>query len=147
MFSKLDLVSLQNLLNNFQKWDGLTITARIVLLFQLITVYPLLAYMLRIQLFSWICKGTSNRALVLFINLILVSICIIFATFVPYIGTIVRYTGALSGFIYVFTFPNLLHLSILKKEGKLGVCSILFHLGIPVIGILNLIVQFFITDR
>lgn len=134
-------------MNNFQKWDGLTIGARILLLFQLITVYPLLAYMLRIQLLSWICKGTSNRGLVLFINLMLVSICIIFATFVPYIGTIVRYTGALSGLIYVFTFPNLLHLSILKKEGKLGVCSILFHLGIPVIGILNLIAQFFITDR
>ncbi|XP_039315042.1 sodium-coupled neutral amino acid transporter 9 isoform X2 [Solenopsis invicta] len=136
-----------NLLNNFQKWDGLTLSARIVLLFQLLTVYPLLAYMLRIQLFSWICKGVSNTCLVLFINLILVSICIIFATFVPHIGTIVRYTGALSGLIYVFTFPNLLHLSILKKEGKLNVCSILFHLSIPIIGLLNLIAQFFITDR
>ncbi|XP_011693231.1 PREDICTED: sodium-coupled neutral amino acid transporter 9-like isoform X2 [Wasmannia auropunctata] len=136
-----------NLLNNFQKWDGLTITARIVLLFQLVTVYPLLAYVLRIQLLSWICKGRSNRALVLFINLVLVSICIIFATFVPYIGTIVRYTGALSGLIYVFTFPNLLHLAILKKEGKLTVYSILFHIAIPVIGLLNLIAQFFITDR
>lgn len=136
-----------NLLNNFPKWDGLTLGARIVLLFQLITVYPLLAYVLRIQLLSWICKGTSNRALVLFINFILVSICIIFAAFVPYIGTIVRYTGALSGLIYVFTFPSLLHLSILKKEGKLGMCSILFHLGIPVVGILNLIAQFFITYR
>ncbi|KYM93691.1 PREDICTED: sodium-coupled neutral amino acid transporter 9-like [Cyphomyrmex costatus] len=136
-----------NLLNNFQKWDGLTIGARIVLLFQLITVYPLLAYVLRIQLLSWLWKKASNRGLVLFINLILVSICIIFATFVPYIGTIVRYTGALSGLIYVFTFPNLLHLSILKREGKLGVCSILFHLAIPVIGLLNLIAQFFITDH
>ncbi|KYN19074.1 Putative sodium-coupled neutral amino acid transporter 9 [Trachymyrmex cornetzi] len=136
-----------NLLNNFQKWDGLTIGARIVLLFQLVTVYPLLAYMLRIQLLSWIWKRASNRGLVLFINLVLVSICIIFATFVPYIGTIVRYTGALSGLIYVFTFPNLLHLSILKKEGKLGICSILFHLAIPVIGFSNLIAQFFITDR
>lgn len=83
----------------------------------------------------------------LFINFILVSICVIFATFVPYIGTIVRYTGAISGLIYVFTFPNLLHLSILKKEGKLSVPSVLFHLGIPVIGILNLIAQFFITYR
>ncbi|XP_071626561.1 neutral amino acid transporter 9 isoform X1 [Temnothorax longispinosus] len=136
-----------NLLNNFQKWDGLTLGARILLLFQLVTVYPLLAYMLRIQLLSWIYKGASNRALVLFINLILVSICIIFATFVPYIGTIVRYTGALSGLIYVFTFPCLLHLSILKKEGKLGVCSVLFHLAIPVIGFLNLMAQFFIIDR
>ncbi|TGZ50114.1 putative sodium-coupled neutral amino acid transporter 9 [Temnothorax longispinosus] len=35
-----------NLLNNFQKWDGLTLGARILLLFQLVTVYPLLAYML-----------------------------------------------------------------------------------------------------
>ncbi|KYN38046.1 Putative amino acid permease F13H10.3 [Trachymyrmex septentrionalis] len=136
-----------NLLNNFQKWDGLTIGARIVLLFQLVTVYPLLAYVLRIQLLSWIWKRASNKGLVLFINLVLVSICIIFATFVPHIGIIVRYTGALSGFIYVFTFPNLLHLSILKKEGKLGICSILFHLAIPVIGFLNLIAQFFITDH
>lgn len=140
----MDLVLLQNLLNNFQKWDGLTLGARIVLLFQLVTVYPLLAFVLRIQLLSWICKG-SNRALVLFINFTLVSICVIFATFVPYIGTIVRYTGALSGLIYVFTFPSLLHLAILKKEGKLSVYSILFHLAIPVIGFLNLIAQFFIT--
>jgi len=147
MFFKSDRVSLQNLLNNFQKWDGLTIGARIVLLFQLMTVYPLLAYVLRIQLLSWICKGMTNRGIVLIINFILIFICIIFAVFVPYIGTIVRYTGALSGLIYVFTFPSLLHLSILKKEGNLRMCSILFHLAIPVIGLLNLIAQFFITDR
>nr|XP_012224347.1 PREDICTED: sodium-coupled neutral amino acid transporter 9-like isoform X1 [Linepithema humile]XP_012224348.1 PREDICTED: sodium-coupled neutral amino acid transporter 9-like isoform X1 [Linepithema humile] len=136
-----------NLLNNFQKWDGLTIGARILLLFQLTTVYPLLAYMLRIQLLSSICKGVSNRSLVLLINLILVSICILFATFMPHVGTIVRYTGAISGLIYVFTLPNLLHLSILRKEEKLTICSLLIHLGIPVIGFLNLIAQFFITDN
>ncbi|KAL6445727.1 hypothetical protein ACFW04_000891 [Cataglyphis niger] len=137
-----------NLLNNFQRWDGFTLGARIVLLFQLMTVYPLLAYMLRVQLLSSICKRVSNKnlSLVLIINLILVSICILFATFMPYIGTIVRYTGALSGFIYVFTLPSLLHLSILKKEEKLTTCSILIHLSIPVIGIINLIAQFFITN-
>ncbi|XP_029670902.1 sodium-coupled neutral amino acid transporter 9-like isoform X2 [Formica exsecta] len=136
-----------NLLNNFQKWDGFTLGARIVLLFQLVTVYPLLAYMLRVQLLSSICKGVSNKSLVLVINLILVSICILFATFMPYIGTIIRYTGALSGFIYVFTLPSLLHLSILKKEEKLTMCSLLIHLSIPVIGIINLIAQFFITNH
>ncbi|GAB1869404.1 Putative amino acid permease F13H10.3 [Camponotus japonicus] len=133
-----------NLLNNFQKWDGFTIGARIVLLFQLITVYPLLAFMLRVQLLSSICKTVSNRSLVLVINLILVSICILFATFMPHVGTIVRYTGALSGFIYIFTLPSLLHLSILKKEGKLTVPSLLIHLSIPIIGIINIIAQFFI---
>ncbi|KAH0950238.1 hypothetical protein HN011_009181 [Eciton burchellii] len=136
-----------NLLNNFQKWDGLTISARIVLLFQLMTVYPLLAYMLRIQLLSSICKGLYNRSLVLVINLILVSICILFAMFIPHVGTIIRYTGALSGLIYVFTLPNLLHMAVLRKQRKLTVCSLLVHLIIPVIGILNLIAQFFITDR
>lgn len=150
MFFKLKLIFVpQNLLNNFQKWDGFTLGARIVLLFQLMTVYPLLAYMLRVQLLSSICKRVANKSLslVLIINLILVSICILFATFMPYIGTIVRYTGALSGFIYVFTLPSLLHLSILKKEEKLTMCSILIHLSIPVIGIINLIAQFFITNH
>lgn len=134
-------------MNNFQKWDGFTIGARIVLLFQLVTVYPLLAYMLRVQLLSSICKTVSNRSLVLVINLILVFICILFAIFMPYVGTIIRYTGALSGFIYVFTLPSLLHLSILKKEEKLTMCSLLIHLSIPVIGIINLIAQFFVTDH
>lgn len=150
MLFKLKLIFVpQNLLNNFQKWDGFTLGARIVLLFQLITVYPLLAYMLRVQLLSSICKRVSNKSLslVLIINLILVSICILFATFMPYIGTIVRYTGALSGFIYVFTLPSLLYLSILKKEEKLTMCSILIHLSIPVIGMINLIAQFFITNH
>ncbi|XP_032684606.1 sodium-coupled neutral amino acid transporter 9-like [Odontomachus brunneus] len=136
-----------NLLNNFQKWDGLTIGVRIVLLFQLLTVYPLIAYMLRIQLLSSICKTICNRSLVLIVNLILVSICILFATFMPYIGTITRYTGAMSGLIYVFTLPSLLHLSILKRQGKLTVCSSLIHLSIPVIGIINLVAQFFIRDK
>lgn len=149
MLSKLKFVLYlpQNLLNNFQKWDGFTIGARILLLFQLVTVYPLLAFMLRVQLLSSICKRVSSRSLVLLINLTLVFICILFATFMPYIGTIVRYTGALSGFIYVFTLPSLLHLSILKKEEKLTTCSLLIHLSIPVIGIINLIAQFFIKDH
>jgi len=123
------------------------IGARIVLLFQLMTVYPLLAYMLRIQLLSSICKGLYNRSLVLVINLILVSICILFATFMPYVGTIIRYTGALSGLIYVFTLPNLLHVAVLRRQRKLTICSLLIHLIIPVIGIVNLMAQFFITDR
>jgi len=67
--------------------------------------------------------------------------------FIPHVGTIIRYTGALSGLIYVFTLPNLLHMAVLRKQRKLTVCSLLVHLIIPVIGILNLIAQFFITDR
>lgn len=135
-----------NLLNNFQKWDALTVGARIVLLFQLLTVYPLLTYMLRIQLLSSICK-TPTMCGTLIINFILVLICVLFATFMPRIGTIIRYTGALSGLVYVFTLPCLLHLSVLHKQGKLKMISVIVHLIIPVIGVLNLIAQFFIIDH
>ncbi|XP_076394845.1 neutral amino acid transporter 9 isoform X2 [Megachile rotundata] len=134
-----------NFLNNFQKWSGLTVGARIVLLFQLLTVYPLLAYMLRVQLLSSLCK-TYNMGCVIIINIILISICILFAIFVPYIGTIIRYTGALSGFIYVFTLPSLLYLVILKEQQKLSIFSVLLHISIPIFGLLNLVAQFFITE-
>ncbi|XP_043601506.1 sodium-coupled neutral amino acid transporter 9 homolog isoform X1 [Bombus pyrosoma] len=134
-----------NLLNNFQKWNGLTVGARIVLLFQLLTVYPLLAYMLRVQLLTSTCK-TFNTGCVILVNIILVSICILFAVFVPYIGTIIRYTGALSGFIYVFTLPSLLYLAILKQQKKLTIFSTLLHTSIPIFGFLNLLAQFFIAE-
>ncbi|XP_017794749.1 PREDICTED: sodium-coupled neutral amino acid transporter 9-like [Habropoda laboriosa] len=134
-----------NLLNNFQKWSGLTVGARIVLLFQLLTVYPLLAYMLRVQLLASICK-TFNTGCVIVVNVILVSVCILFAVFVPYIGTIIRYTGAFSGFIYVFTLPSLLYLVILKQQQKLSIFSALLHISIPLFGFLNLVAQFFITE-
>lgn len=134
------------MLNNFQKWNGLTVGARIVLLFQLLTVYPLLAYMLRVQLLTSTCK-TFNTGCVILVNVILVSICILFAVFVPYIGTIIRYTGALSGFIYVFTLPSLLYLAILKQQKKLTIFSILLHTSIPIFGFLNLLAQFFIAEN
>ncbi|XP_076241915.1 sodium-coupled neutral amino acid transporter 9 homolog isoform X2 [Calliopsis andreniformis] len=134
-----------NFLNNFQKWSGLTVGARIVLLFQLLTVYPLLAYMLRMLLLSSIWK-TFNIGCVIIVNVILVSVCILFAVFVPYIGTIIRYTGALSGFIYVFTLPSLLYLAILRQQKKMTVFCTLLHISIPIFGFLNLLAQFFITE-
>ncbi|XP_066581577.1 neutral amino acid transporter 9-like [Prorops nasuta] len=136
-----------NLLNNFQKWDGLTVGARTVLLFQLLTVYPLLSYMLRIQVLSSMHKPVSSRGWTIFINSILILICVLFAMFMPHIGTILRYTGAVSGFIYVFTLPCLLHLAVLIKKCKLTILSLILHLIIPIIGGSNLIAQFFINDH
>ncbi|XP_046629960.1 sodium-coupled neutral amino acid transporter 9-like [Neodiprion virginianus] len=136
-----------NLLNNFQKWDGLTIGARVVLFFQLLTVYPLIAYMLRIQILSAIFK-TSNctKSYVLIVNIVTVLICVLFAIFMPRVGTIIRYTGAMSGFIYVFTLPSLLHLMSMYKQGKMTMISAILHLTIPIIGVSNLAAQFLISE-
>ncbi|OXU28233.1 hypothetical protein TSAR_009644 [Trichomalopsis sarcophagae] len=134
-----------NLLNNFQKNDGLTVGARVVLLFQLFTVYPLITYMLRIQLLSSVFKTTEcRRRFVLLVNLIIVTICVLFAIFMPHVGTIIRYTGAISGLVYVFTLPSLLHLMISYRQGTMTVMQVMCHACVPIIGVLNLISQFFI---
>ncbi|XP_023248146.1 sodium-coupled neutral amino acid transporter 9-like [Copidosoma floridanum] len=135
-----------NLLNNFQKNDGVTVGARVVLLFQSFTVYPLLAYMLRIQLLSSVLKTRECRtSYVLFVNFVIVAICVLFAIFLPHVGTILRYTGAISGLIYVFTLPSLLHLMITRIQGKINTFNVFCYLCVPIIGILNLISQFFIS--
>lgn len=119
-----------------------------VLLFQLLTVYPLIAYMLRIQILSAIFDSTAyTKSCVLMVNIVTVTICVLFAMFMPRVGTIIRYTGAMSGFIYVFTLPSLLHLALKYKQGKLTILSIIFHMSIPVIGGCNLAAQLFITDN
>lgn len=141
-------LSFQNLLNNFQKWDGLTVGARIVLLFQLFTVYPLIAYMLRIQILSAIFKSSNHsKSYILLTNSVTVSICVLFAIFMPRVGTIIRYTGAMSGLIYVFTLPSLLHLASMYRQGKLTTLSTVLHMSIPIIGGINLAAQFFISDE
>ena len=82
----------QNLLNNFQNWDPMTVIARVFLLFQLITVYPLITFMLRSQFFMAV-TGNVYPGLphVLGFNVITVTVCILFAIFFPSIGTIIRY--------------------------------------------------------
>lgn len=45
-FSRLD----QNFLDNFPSGDVLSSVARVFLLFQMVTVYPLLGYLARVQL-------------------------------------------------------------------------------------------------
>ena len=135
----------QNLLNNFQKSDKLTVAARMILLFQLFTVYPLLAYMLRSQLILAIFKTNKPASSYLvFVNVLMIIVCIAFAVFMPKIGTILRYTGAISGSVHVFALPSLLHLVISHREKKNNVLKYIIHTLIPIIGILNLISQFFI---
>ncbi|XP_045467069.1 sodium-coupled neutral amino acid transporter 9 homolog isoform X2 [Harmonia axyridis] len=140
-----------NILNNFGKFDKLVLFGRALLFFQLSTVFPLLAYMLRKDIFSYLSFLKEDEKKfryipVIIMNAILVVICILFACFIPRIGTIIRYIGALSGMVYVFMMPNLLNIYSLRKENKLTSLRLFFHVTIIVIGILNLLSQFIISD-
>nr|CAD7576014.1 unnamed protein product [Timema californicum] len=136
-----------NLLNNFQSWDPMTAVARVFLFFQLVTVYPLLTYMLRVQMFTTLLRSTYPGFYhVLLLNTAIIIVCVMFAIFLPHIGTIIRFTGALSGLVYVFTLPSLLHLASQRKFGKQSWLSILLHIAIIIIGGGNLLAQFFVQD-
>ena len=76
------------------------------------------------------------------VNMILVSICIVFATFYPSIGTIIRFSGALCGFVIIFLLPCLLHMTYQRKEGTLTNLSIAIHSLFILLGFANVVAQF-----
>lgn len=152
----------------------MTIIARILLLFQLFTVFPLISYMLRNDVFSNISMIFKNNRLaefslgrVVLLNILILTTCILFACFLPRIGTLIRfvnqkkyknivinvifftfrYTGALSGMVYIFLLPSLLKIASLRKENRLTTPQLVFHVTIMVLGSFNLLLQFFISDK
>ncbi|CAG9820488.1 unnamed protein product [Phaedon cochleariae] len=142
-----------NLLNNFPKSDTMAMVARLLLFFQLFTVFPLVTFMLRTDIFSCasvLFKNKSYRefsyAKAILVNCFIVFVCIMFACFLPKIGTLIRYTGAMSGLIYVFLMPSLLKVMSLRKEGALTATKLMFFVAMIFTGFLNLISQFFIVD-
>jgi len=57
---------LKNFLNNFASGDMLSAIARVFLLFQMLTVLPLLMYLIRVQ-FSYVFAGTVYPGFVFYI--------------------------------------------------------------------------------
>ncbi|CAG9770811.1 unnamed protein product [Ceutorhynchus assimilis] len=142
-----------NIFNNFSKNDTMTIIARILLMFQLFTVFPLISFMLRKDILSNINEifrnyrfGDFTYGKVMVLNACVLVICVLFACFLPKIGTLIRYTGALSGMIYIFMLPNLLKIASLRKDGKLTITKASWHMLIILAGALNLLSQFFIYE-
>ncbi|CAK1550381.1 unnamed protein product [Leptosia nina] len=133
-----------NILNNFEMHDVMTVVARALLLFQVITVYPLVVFMLRTEAVL-LLPLKDSRKLTFVMNLLLISVSILVACLCPNVGTIIRYTGAVSGLVHVFTLPSLLYMRSLQLRGKLTLIKGLFYTSIIVFGTGNLIMQFFIT--
>ncbi|VDP26878.1 unnamed protein product [Heligmosomoides polygyrus] len=105
----------QNFLNNFGAGDILSSTARLFLLFQMITVLPLLMFLIRSQLFYAFTGKTWPG-----------------------------YVGSLSGLIYVFALPCVVYMRRLHLEGRLTSTKRFVHTTIIVLGLLNFFAQFLI---
>ncbi|XP_033125974.1 sodium-coupled neutral amino acid transporter 9-like [Anneissia japonica] len=132
-----------NLLKNFPHKDILAFAARLFLFFQMVSLFPLLMYIMRVQVmhqfFGEIYPSFKHVAV---LNLILVSIAILFAVFFPSIGTIIRFSGSFCGLAYVFTLPSLVYLLRLQEMKSLKWYIVGVHVVIMSIGLANFIAQF-----
>ncbi|CAG0912822.1 unnamed protein product [Notodromas monacha] len=132
-----------NLLNNFSGNDVLAAVARCFLLFQLTTVFPLLTYVIRSQImyviYETVYPGFWH---VLFLNLLIAILCVLFTIFLPQIGTIIRFAGAFCGMVLVFTLPCVAYMAVLRRQGKLSFPIQVFHGLLIAGGLLNLALQF-----
>ncbi|XP_052775192.1 sodium-coupled neutral amino acid transporter 9-like isoform X1 [Mya arenaria] len=134
-----------NFLNNLKDTNVMAFVARIGLFFQMICVFPLLVYIFRLQfmntLFGTIWPGLKQ---VFSLNAVLLVICILFAVFMPTIGKIIGFVGALCGFSYAMALPCLVYMKIRQKKGTLTKPVIFVHVAIIVLGFANFVGQFLI---
>ncbi|XP_066233748.1 neutral amino acid transporter 9 [Saccopteryx leptura] len=134
----------QNFLDNFPSSDILSFIARIFLLFQMMTVYPLLGYLARVQLLGQVFGDVYPSIFhVLILNLLIVGAGVTMACFYPNIGGIIRYSGAACGLAFVFIYPSLIYIISLHQEDRLTWPTLIFHVLIILLGLANLVVQFF----
>ncbi|XP_032396092.1 neutral amino acid transporter 9 isoform X1 [Etheostoma spectabile] len=133
-----------NFLDNFPTSDVMVFVARTFLLFQMITVYPLLGYLVRVQMMGQIFGNHYPSFLhVLVLNILIVGAGVLMATFYPNIGSIIRFSGATCGLALVFVFPALIHMISLRRQGLLRWPSAVFHSFLILLGMANMLAQFF----
>jgi len=134
-----------NLLNNFHPTDVITVAAKIFLFFQMMTVFPLIMYLLRVSVLYMMFKQIWPGLLhIVLLNASIISVCVLFAIYMPNIGTIIRFSGAACGLTIIFALPIMVYLASVKRTGDLTWNSIILHSFIIMLGALNFIAQFFI---
>jgi len=135
-----------NFLNNFQSYDLWAFTARLFLFFQMVTVFPLFMYIVRVQVCYSITKKEPTMGQTIFISTIVISICVCFAIWLPQIGNIIRFVGAICGLVYLFFLPISLYLKWQHNIGQLTYFSVFVHMLLMGVGMTNFVLQFLVTN-
>jgi len=130
-----------NIYNNFALFDSIVVAARALLLLQLVTVFPLLMYLIRVQLLILV-RLPESMVNIVAVNASICTTCILFTVFMPSVGTIIRYSGAFCGFCMIFTLPGLVKMAHLKREDSLTWKHVVLYSVIILLGLSNLVAQF-----
>ncbi|ROT72766.1 neutral amino acid transporter 9 [Penaeus vannamei] len=133
-----------NFLDNFPPHDVVLAVVRGFLFFQILTVYPLLGFFIRNQLFTYFMGPSYEYRLwqVFLLNTCLLTMSVLVAIFYPNIGFIIRWVGAISGLAYIFMLPCATYMYALYTQDKLQWYHCIIHFAIIFIGIGNFISQF-----
>lgn len=135
-----------NFLNNFRSFDLWAFTARIFLFFQILTVFPLIVYILRVQVIYAVTKKEPNMLQTVLGNSVIIGICVGFAIGLPHIGSIIRFSGAFCGLIYLFLLPICLYLKWQYNMNTLTNCKVIMHGILFCVGVANFVLQFTFSE-
>ncbi|KAF0687638.1 Aste57867_20622 [Aphanomyces stellatus] len=107
----------QNFLDAFPVQDVFAFAARLSLLLQLATVYPLFFLIIRTQLFGLVFQNAwPSLSRVMLLNVAIMTTTTLFAIYYPNVGDILRFTGAFGGLVLIFVVPLAIHLKQLKDR-------------------------------
>jgi|688.fasta_scaffold764628_2 sodium-coupled neutral amino acid transporter 9 len=134
---------------------------RAVLLTQMMTVYPMLMYLVRAQLFGfWYGTDYPSKKHVMIYSLSIPALTTLVASVFPNVGIITSVLGAVCGLYFIYLVPPLIHIRTLRRKhvgltesivlkspeelvgSGSGKVSIILHSCIPVIGFAILVFQF-----
>ena len=107
----------QNALDMFSADNVLAFIIRFVLFTQMMTVYPMVAYLVRAQLLGFFFNSDSpNRKIVFMYSLGVASITTLIASVYPKVGSIAGVAGAICGLYFIYVIPVVLHAEYTKPE-------------------------------
>ncbi|EQC40631.1 hypothetical protein SDRG_01713 [Saprolegnia diclina VS20] len=133
----------QNFLDAFPITDVFAFSARASLLLQLATVYPLVLLIVRTQLFHLVFHTAWPGLLpVVGLNVIVMTVTTLFAIYYPNFGDVLRFTGAIGGFVLIFGVPIGIHLNARVAKRHLTKRSLVVYGAMGWIGLGLLVLQF-----
>jgi sodium-coupled neutral amino acid transporter 9 len=117
--------------------------ARFALVFQLMTVFPLLLLIIRTQVFGLLWRNTYPSVLhVSGLNAAVMAITFTMAALNLQVSSVLRFTGAIGGIALVFFVPVAIDVVVRRKAGTASPLVYAMHALIMAVGVLFFALQF-----
>lgn len=124
--------------------DIFAFTARVSLLCQLTTVYPLLLLIIRTQVFGLVLNSPwPGLWHVATLNAAVMALTYTFAALNLQVSVVLRFTGAVCGLVLIFAIPVAIDTVTRRKAGTMSHFRYAMHTIIMAIGVGTLLMQFF----